>query len=202
MKKSPTASVPLRTSTVATGPRPRSSCASMTVPIAGRLGLALRSCISATSRIISSSSGRFSCVRAETGTMTVSPPQSSASRPRSASCCLMRSGWASGRVDLVDRDDDRHLGRFGVVDGFEGLRHDAVVRRHHQDDDIGDLGAAGAHAGERFVTGGVDEDDLLAVHLHLVRADVLGDAAGFARPRHWLRGWRRAARSYRDRRGP
>ena len=72
----------------------------------------------------------------------------------------MRSGWASGLVDLVDRHDDRHFGRLGVVDGFEGLRHDAVVGRHHQDDDIGDLGAAGAHAGERFVTGRIDEDDL------------------------------------------
>jgi hypothetical protein len=29
---------------------------------------------------------------------------------------------------------------------LDRLRHDAVVGRHHQDDDIGDLGAAGAHA--------------------------------------------------------
>ena len=89
-------------------------------------------------------------------------------------------GLGVGLVDLVDGHDDRHAGRLGVVDGFERLRHDAVVRRHHQNDDIGDLGAAGTHAGEGFVTGSVDEDDLLAVHLHLVRADVLGDAAGFA----------------------
>ena len=67
-----------------------------------------------------------------------------------------------------------------MVDGFQGLRHDAVVGRHHQDDDVGDLGAAGTHAGEGFVAGRVDEDDLAALHLHLVGADVLGDAAGFA----------------------
>ncbi len=85
-----------------------------------------------------------------------------------------------GLVDLVDRHDDRHLGRAGVVDGFERLRHDAVVGRHHQHHDVGDLGAAGAHARERFVAGSIDEDDLLALHLHLVGADVLGDAAGFA----------------------
>ena len=41
MKKSPTRSVPLRTSTVATGPRPRSSWASITVPMAGRVGIGL-----------------------------------------------------------------------------------------------------------------------------------------------------------------
>ena len=96
----------------------------------------------------------------------------------------MRSGWASRLVDLVDRDDDRHLGRLGVVDRFERLRHHAVVGRHHQHHDIGDLGAAGAHAGERFVTRRIDEDDLAAVLLDVIRADVLRDAAGFAvRPR-------------------
>ena len=62
-----------------------------------------------------------------------------------------------------------------------GLRHDAVVGRHHQHHDVGDLGAAGAHAGEGFVAGRIDEDDLAAVHLHVIRADVLGDAAGLAR---------------------
>jgi hypothetical protein len=72
----------------------------------------------------------------------------------------MRSGWASGFVDLVDRDNDGNLGGARVIDGFEGLRHDAVVGRDNEHDDIGDLGAAGTHAGERFVAGGIDEDDL------------------------------------------
>ena len=71
------------------------------------------------------------------------------------------------------------LGRPGVIDGFEGLRHDAVVGRHHQHHDVGDLGAAGAHAGEGFVAGRIDEDDLAAVLLHVIGADVLRDAAGF-----------------------
>ena len=151
-------------------------------PWPGALGLALRSCISATSRIISSSRSRLIwCVLAETGTITVSPPQSSASRPRSASCCLMRSGWASGLSILLMATTMGTLGGAGVVDGFQRLRHDAVVGRHHQHHDVGDLGAAGAHAGEGFVAGRIDEHDLAAVHLHLVRADVLGDAAGFAR---------------------
>ena len=44
---------------------------------------------------------------------------------------------ASGQVDLVDRDDDRHLGRLGVGDGLDGLGHDAVVGRDDQDDDVG-----------------------------------------------------------------
>ena len=114
----------------------------------------------------------------------------------------MRSGWASGLSILLIATMIGTLAARGVVDGFERLRHDAVVGRDHQDDDVGDLGAAGAHAGEGFVAGRIDEDDLAAVHLDVIGADVLRDAAGFARRPRWPRGWRRAARSCRDRRGP
>ena len=89
-------------------------------------------------------------------------------------------GIGVGLVHLVDRDDERHVGRLGVIDRFDGLGHDAVVGRDHQDDDVGDLGAARAHRGEGFVTGRVDEGDRLALPLHLVGTDVLGDAARFA----------------------
>ena len=86
-----------------------------------------------------------------------------------------------GLVDLVDGDDQRNLGGLGVRDGFHGLRHDAVIGRHHQHDDIRHLGAAGAHGGEGRVAGGVDEGDLAAERRgHLIGADMLRDAAGFA----------------------
>ena len=65
-------------------------------------------------------------------------------------------------VHLVDGHDHRHAGGLGVVDGFDRLRHDAVVGRHHQHHDVGDLGAARAHGGERLVARRVDERDLLA----------------------------------------
>ena len=85
-------------------------------------------------------------------------------------------------VDLVDGDDDRHLGRPGVVDRLDRLRHDAVIGRDHQHDDVGDLGAAGAHGGEGGVAGRVDEGDAAAGRRgHLIGADMLGDAAGFGR---------------------
>ena len=90
-------------------------------------------------------------------------------------------------VDLVDGDDERNLGGLGVVDGLEGLRHHSVVGGHHQHHNVGDLGAAGTHAGKGFVTRRVEEDDLAAKgrrvgvgDLHLVGADVLRNAAGFA----------------------
>src|SRR3954451_476271 len=89
-------------------------------------------------------------------------------------------------VDLVHRAHDRHVGRLGVVERLDRLRHDAVVGRDDQDDDVGHLRATGTHRGERLVTRGVDEGDrpLVVVELgdDLVGADVLGDAAGL--PRH------------------
>ena len=85
-------------------------------------------------------------------------------------------------VDLVDRHDDRHVGRLGVVEGLNGLRHDAVVSRHDEDGDVGHLGAAGTHGREGLVTGGVDEGDrtllVVQVDAHLVGTDGLGDAPG------------------------
>ena len=72
------------------------------------------------------------------------------------------SGFGVGLVDLVDGDDDRHLGGACVVDGLDGLGHDAVVGCDDDDDDVGDLGAACTHAGEGLVTRGIEEDDLAA----------------------------------------
>ena len=67
------------------------------------------------------------------------------------------------------------------MDRFDRLRHDAVIGRDHQHDDVGDLGAAGAHRGERGVAGRIDEGDPSAGRRgHLIGADMLGDAAGFA----------------------
>ena len=84
-------------------------------------------------------------------------------------------------VHLVDGNDDRHARRLGMVDGFHGLGHDAVVGRHDQHGDVGRLRAAGAHGGEGLVAGRIQEGDLTSVHIDGVRADMLGDAAGFAR---------------------
>ena len=81
-------------------------------------------------------------------------------------------------VDLVDRDEDRHLGGAGVVDRLDRLRHHAVVGRDDDHGDVGDLGAAGAHGGEGLVARGVEEGDRLGVVVDLVGADVLGDPTG------------------------
>ena len=98
---SPMRSVPVWTSTVATLPRPFSTFDSTMVPTAGRLGLALRFCRSATSRIISIRSSRPVFCLADTATAITSPPYSSIRTFMSASSCFTRSGLASGLSILL-----------------------------------------------------------------------------------------------------
>ena len=96
-------------------------------------------------------------------------------------------GIGAGLVNLVDGHDERHICGLRMIDGFDGLGHHAVVCRHHQDGDVGDFGASGAHLGEGFVTRCIQENHLahkagvLVLYVHVVGADVLGDATGFAR---------------------
>ena len=85
-----------------------------------------------------------------------------------------------GLIHLVDGNDQLDVGSLGVVDGLDGLGHNAVVRSDDQHGDIGHIGAAGAHGGERLVTRGVQEGDQAVAALDLIRADGLGNAAGFA----------------------
>ena len=99
--ESPTFKVPFCTRTVATGPLPLSNCASITRPLAFRLGLAFNSFTSAVKRIISRSSGMPSFVWADTGTNTVLPPQSSGISSYSESSCFTRSTLALGLSILL-----------------------------------------------------------------------------------------------------
>ena len=67
-----------------------------------------------------------------------------------------------------------------MADRLEGLGHDPVVGRDHDDRDVRDPRPAGAHRGERLVTRRIEEDDAFAVVGDLARPDVLGDPAALA----------------------
>ncbi len=91
-------------------------------------------------------------------------------------------------VDLVDGDDNGHAGGLGMVDGFQGLGHHAVVGGDHHYNDVGYFGSAGSHACEGLVAGGIEEDDLTAEcrraflgEANFVGANMLGYAASLAR---------------------
>ena len=118
---------------------------------------------------------------AEISAESTLPPNSSSTTLCCSRSCLTFCALAVRQVDLVDRDDHRHAGVPGVADRLDRLRHDLVVGRDDEDDDVGDLGAAGAHGGERLVARRVEEGDRLAARQrHVVRADVLRDAARLA----------------------
>ena len=116
--------------------------------------------------------------RAEISTVMVSPPHCSGMQPVLGQLLHDPVGVGVGPVDLVEGDDDRDVGRPGVVDGLDGLRHDAVVGRDDQHHDVGRLRPSGPHGGERLVARGVDERDQVALVVDLVGADVLGDPTG------------------------
>ena len=168
--------------TVATGPRPTSRFASSTVP-----GRATRRARDQLLELGDDGDLLEQLVDADvlraprSRRTTVSPPHFSGTRPCWESCSSTRSGFASGAVHLVDRDDDRHVGGLGVVDRLDRLGHHAVVGGDDEHDDVGDLRAARAHGREGLVAGRVDERDRVAVPLDPVGADVLGDPAGLAR---------------------
>ena len=114
---------------------------------------------------------------AEVGTKIVWPPHSSGTRLWLDSSRLTRSGSDSGLSILLTATMIGTFGRPRVVDRLHRLRHHAVVGGHHQDDDVGGLGAARPHGRERLVARRVQERDLAVAGHHLVGADVLRDAA-------------------------
>ena len=150
------------------------------MPLARPCGLAVSSSSSATTSSCSSRSSTPRFCSADISTVIVSPPHASGTSPCSESCVQHPLGIGVVAVDLVDGHHDRHLGRLGVVDGLDRLRHHAVVGGHDQHDDVGHLRATGAHLGEGGVARRVDERDRLAALHGLVGADVLGDATGLA----------------------
>ncbi len=83
-------------------------------------------------------------------------------------------------VHFVDGYDDRHARSLGMVDRLDGLRHNAVVRRDDQNDNIRNLCAARTHGRKRFMARRVDKRDLPARARNGIGADMLRDAAGLA----------------------
>ena len=91
---------------------------------------------------------------------------------------LLRVGFVL--VGLGNGNNNRHLRRFGVLDGFTRLGHHTVVGRAHQNDNVRRLGTTGTHGREGLVTGGVEERHHTARRLDVVSANVLSNATGLA----------------------
>ena len=89
-------------------------------------------------------------------------------------------GLGIGAIDLVHGNEDRNARSLRVVDRLNGLRHHAVVGGDDDHRQVGHLRAARPHRRERLVARGVEEGDPIAVLMHLIGADVLGDPARLA----------------------
>jgi hypothetical protein len=63
-------------------------------------------------------------------------------------------------INFIYGDENRNLRGLRVAQRFERLRHDAVVRRDDEHDDVRDVRAARAHGAERRVAGRVEKSDL------------------------------------------
>ena len=67
-----------------------------------------------------------------------------------------------------------------MVNRLNGLRHNAVVCRNNQNDNIGNLCTTSTHSGKGLVTWGIDEGNLTAVNGDLRSTDCLSNAASLA----------------------
>ena len=89
--------------------------------------------------------------------------------------------WVGGFfIDFVDGNHHRYARSFSVGNGFDGLRHHAVVGGNHEDHDIGCFRTARTHCGKRFVTRSIQESNHAARGFNVVCTDVLGNATRFA----------------------
>ena len=67
-----------------------------------------------------------------------------------------------------------------MIDRFQCLRHHTVVSGDHQNYQVGNLGSTGTHCSKRFVARGIQERYHPARSVHVIGANMLGDATRFA----------------------
>ena len=88
----------------------------------------------------------------------------------------LHAHWVCTRhVTLIDSNDDCFLCLLGVLDSLFRLRHDTVIRRNNEHDNIGNIRTTGAHFSENRVTRCINEADWATFMLYPVGTDVLGD---------------------------
>ena len=83
-------------------------------------------------------------------------------------------------IDLVDRNDDFCVRSLRVRNCFFRLRHHAIVRTHHEHNNVSNFGAARTHTCKCFVARRIDKHDAASIDACFVRANVLRDSTCFA----------------------
>ena len=65
-----------------------------------------------------------------------------------------------------------------MIDRFNGLRLDAVIRRHHQYDEVSYFGPTRTHSAERLMPWCVEKSDQTATDFYLIRTNMLSNPTG------------------------
>lgn len=102
------------------------------------------------------------------------------SQSRSSEILLDLIEFLSWLIYLGYRDDDRHARFFGVADGFDGLRHHAIVSSDDDDRYVRQFRSSRSQAREQFMSRSIDEAYLFAVVIHDGSSDGLGDTSRFS----------------------
>ena len=85
-------------------------------------------------------------------------------------------------IHFIDSDNNRRICRLGIFNGFNRLRHDAIISCHYKDDNIHRLCATSSHFRESRVTRRIKDRNLFSrFQLKLIGTNMLGDTARFAR---------------------
>ena len=80
-------------------------------------------------------------------------------------------------IHFVDRNDKRYTCRFGMCDRFFCLRHNTVICRNNDNNDISCLCTTGTHLCKCFMARSIDKGDFLSVLLYLICTNMLCDSA-------------------------
>ncbi len=147
------------TRTVATGPLPGSSCASMTAPTCATVRIRLEVENFGLQQNLIEQRVDVRCPSSRDLAREVSATELLQHDTVLKEVLLHLHRICAREIDLVDRDDHRHAGVLGVRDRFDRLRHHLIVSSDDEHDDVGHLCAARAHGRECFVTRSVEKRD-------------------------------------------
>ena len=82
-------------------------------------------------------------------------------------------------IHFIDGYDNRYAGSFRMVNRFNCLGHNAVVRRYDQNGNVCALCASGTHGSKRLMARRIQEGNLLAACIYSISANMLSDTACF-----------------------
>ena len=93
---------------------------------------------------------------------------------------LLNFHWIRFRtVNFIHRYNYRHIGCTGVLNCFNCLRLNFIIRGDHKYNDISDICSSGTHRGKSLVSWCIEECNPVSTCLQMICANVLGNAASF-----------------------